>query len=120
MKGIESALSAGLRVKINTVALKGFNEDELESLIEWCAGNDLDITFIEVMPMGDIGNENRIGQYWSIRDVRKRIARNWTVVDTAERTGGPARYAAWSKPVRRSGLSRRSATTSARAATVSG
>lgn len=92
LEGIDSALSAGLRVKINTVALKGFNEDELESLIEWCAGKGLDITFIEVMPMGDIGNENRIGQYWSIRDVRERIARSWTVVDTAERTGGPARY----------------------------
>ena len=59
LDGIEKARSAGIRVKINTVALKGFNEDELESLIEWCASNDLDLTFIEVMPMGDIGNENR-------------------------------------------------------------
>ncbi len=92
LDGIEKARSAGIRVKINTVALKGFNEDELESLIEWCASNDLDLTFIEVMPMGDIGNENRIGQYWSIKDVRARIASQWTVLDTAERSGGPARY----------------------------
>lgn len=90
--GIDAAQQAGLRVKINTVALKGFNEDELESLVEWCAGRDMDITFIEVMPMGDIGNENRIGQYWSVKDVRARLEESWTVMDTAERSGGPARY----------------------------
>jgi len=65
LNGIDAAQKAGLRVKINTVALKGFNEDELFTLQEWCAGRDMDLTFIEVMPMGDIGNEDRLDQYWS-------------------------------------------------------
>ena len=90
--GIDAALDAGIRVKINTVALKGFNEDELEPMVEWCSDRGMDQTFIEVMPMGDIGNENRIGQFWSVKDVRERLSRSWTIVDTAERTGGPARY----------------------------
>ncbi|MEL7013923.1 MAG: cyclic pyranopterin phosphate synthase, partial [Pseudomonadota bacterium] len=83
---------AGLPVKINTVALKGFNEDELDALIEWCAARDMDITFIEVMPMGDIGNENRIDQFWKLTDLRARLAESYTLSDLAERTGGPARY----------------------------
>ncbi|MEM0946905.1 MAG: GTP 3',8-cyclase MoaA [Pseudomonadota bacterium] len=92
LKGIDAALAAGMRVKINTVALKGFNEDELFALAEWCADRDMDLTFIEVMPMGDIGNENRLGQYWSLKDLRARLAGRYTVMDVAERTGGPARY----------------------------
>ncbi|MEM7242808.1 MAG: GTP 3',8-cyclase MoaA, partial [Pseudomonadota bacterium] len=74
LDGIRAAQAAGLRVKINTVALKDFNEDELEYLVEWCADQDLDLTFIEVMPMGDIGNENRIGQFWSLKELRARLA----------------------------------------------
>ena len=92
MKGIEAARRAGLRVKINTVALKDFNEDELFSLVEWCAREDLDLTFIEVMPMGDIGNEDRLDQYWRLTDLRSRLAARFTLTDLAERTGGPARY----------------------------
>ncbi len=92
LKGIDAAQDAGLRVKINTVALKGFNEDELFSLTEWCASRDLDLTFIEVMPMGDIGNEDRLGQYWALSDLRARLAERYTVRDTDERSGGPARY----------------------------
>ena len=92
MKGIEAAKAAGLRVKINAVALKGFNEDELFPLVDWCAREDHDLTFIEVMPMGDIGNENRIGQYWSLKDLRATLSEQFTLVDLAERTGGPARY----------------------------
>ncbi|SLN27395.1 Cyclic pyranopterin monophosphate synthase [Pseudoruegeria aquimaris] len=92
LDGIEAAQAAGLRVKINTVALKGFNEDELFTLADWCARKDMDLTFIEVMPMGDIGNENRLGQYWSLKDLRARLAERFTVTDLAERTGGPARY----------------------------
>lgn len=92
LKGIDAAQKAGLRVKINTVALKGFNEDELFTLADWCAERDMDLTFIEVMPMGDIGNEDRIGQYWSLKDVRARLAERSELTDLAERTGGPARY----------------------------
>ena len=92
MRGIEAAQKAGLRVKINAVALKGFNEDELFTLAAWCAERDMDLTFIEVMPMGDIGNENRLDQYWPLRDLRARLAERFTLTDLAERTGGPARY----------------------------
>ncbi len=92
LKGIDAAQEAGLRVKINTVALKGFNEDELFTLTEWCASRDMDLTFIEVMPMGDIGNEDRLGQYWALSDLRSRLAERYTVTDTDERSGGPARY----------------------------
>jgi cyclic pyranopterin phosphate synthase len=92
LKGIDAAQDAGLRVKINAVALKGFNEDELFDLQEWCASRDMDLTFIEVMPMGDLGNEDRIDQYWSLKDLRARLAERFTLIDLAERTGGPARY----------------------------
>ncbi|WP_424986027.1 GTP 3',8-cyclase MoaA [Microbulbifer sp. S227A] len=92
IRGIDAAQRAGLRVKLNAVALKGFNEDELPTITEWCAERDMDLTWIEVMPMGDIGNENRIGQYWSVKDVRRTYAAHYTVTDLAERTGGPARY----------------------------
>ncbi|MEM6562948.1 MAG: GTP 3',8-cyclase MoaA [Pseudomonadota bacterium] len=92
MRGVDAAQRAGLRVKINAVALKGFNEEELPKITEWCADRDMDLTWIEVMPMGDIGNENRLGQYWSLKDVRQQYAEHYTVTDLAERTGGPARY----------------------------
>ena len=92
LKGIDAAQEAGLRVKINAVALKGFNEDELFDLQEWCASRDMDLTFIEVMPMGDLGNEDRLTQYWSLKDLRARLAERFTLIDLAERTGGPARY----------------------------
>ena len=92
LKGIDAAQKAGLRVKINTVALKGFNEDELFDLVTWCATRDMDLTFIEVMPMGDIGNEDRLDQYWKLTDLRARLAQEYTLTDLAERTGGPARY----------------------------
>ncbi|MGB8621555.1 MAG: GTP 3',8-cyclase MoaA [Paracoccaceae bacterium] len=92
LRGIDAAQKAGLRVKINTVALKGFNEDELFALTEWCNQRDMDLTFIEVMPMGDLGNEDRVGQYWSLDDVRARLAEQYQLSDLAERTGGPARY----------------------------
>ena len=92
IRGIDAAQKAGLRVKINTVALANFNDSELFELQAWCAERDMDITFIEVMPMGDIGNEDRITQYWSLKDLRARLEERFTVSDLAERTGGPARY----------------------------
>ena len=92
LRGIDAAQTAGLRIKINAVALKGFNEEELPKITEWCAERDMDLTWIEVMPMGDIGNENRLGQYWSLKDVRATYDAAYTTTDLAERTGGPARY----------------------------
>jgi cyclic pyranopterin phosphate synthase len=92
LRGIDAAQKAGLRVKINTVALKGFNEDELFTLADWCASRDMDLTFIEVMPMGDLGGEDRVGQYWSLKDLRADLAQRYTLSELAHRTGGPARY----------------------------
>ncbi|GAB5448352.1 GTP 3',8-cyclase MoaA [Gymnodinialimonas sp.] len=92
LEGVDAALAAGLKVKINAVALKGFNEDELFTLQEWCLARGMDLTFIEVMPMGDLGNEDRLDQYWSLKDLRARLAEKFTLIDLAERTGGPARY----------------------------
>jgi cyclic pyranopterin phosphate synthase len=92
LEGIDAAQAAGLKVKINAVALKNFNEDELFTLQDWCATRDMGLTFIEVMPMGDLGNEDRITQYWSLKDLRARLAERFSLVDLPERTGGPARY----------------------------
>ena len=92
LRGIDAAQNAGLRVKINAVALKGFNEAELPSMTAWCADRGIDLTWIEVMPMGDLGNEDRLGQYWSLKDVRRTYEEHYTVTDLAENTGGPARY----------------------------
>ena len=92
LRGIDAAQKAGLRVKINAVALKGFNEPELPQITQWCAERDMDLTWIEVMPMGDLGNEDRLDQYWSLKDVRKSYEQHYTVTDLAERSGGPARY----------------------------
>ncbi|MBY6054816.1 GTP 3',8-cyclase MoaA [Leisingera daeponensis] len=93
LRGIDAAQKAGLRVKINAVALKGFNEEELPAITRWCAERDMDLTWIEVMPMGeDIGAMERIGQYWSLKDVRAEYENHYSVTDLAERTGGPARY----------------------------
>ncbi|WP_375699590.1 GTP 3',8-cyclase MoaA [Pseudophaeobacter sp. TrK17] len=93
LRGIDAAQKAGLRVKINAVALKDFNEAELPAITRWCAERDLDLTWIEVMPMGeDMGDENRIGQFWSLKDVRAEYENHYSVTDLTERTGGPARY----------------------------
>jgi len=92
LRGLDAAQRAGLRVKINAVALKGFNEDELFTMTEWCASRDMDLTWIEVMPMGDMGETDRIGQYWSLEDVRAALETQYQLTDLAERSGGPARY----------------------------
>ena len=94
LDGINAAKAAGLAVKINAVALKGFNEDEQFSLTEWCAAEGHDLTWIEVMPMGDLGaeGEDRLDQYWSLKDLQARYADRFTVTDLPDRTGGPARY----------------------------
>lgn len=93
LKGIEAAQDAGLRVKLNAVAVKGFNDSELFDLTQFCAERDMDLTFIEVMPMGeDIENAARLGQFWSLKDLRNDLAERFTLTDLSERSGGPARY----------------------------
>ena len=92
LEGIAAAKAAGMRVKINTVALKGFNEDELFRLVDWCGAEGHDLTFIEVMPMGEMGEELRLDQYWPLSDLRARLAERFTLEDLALSTGGPARY----------------------------
>ncbi|MFT3689167.1 GTP 3',8-cyclase MoaA [Paenirhodobacter sp.] len=92
LEGIRAAKAAGLRVKINTVALKGFNEDELFRLVDWCGAEGHDLTFIEVMPMGEMEEADRLGQYWPLTDLRARLAGRYRLIDLTERTGGPARY----------------------------
>ena len=91
LAGIEAARAAGLAVKINAVALKGMNEDEIPSLMEWAHAKGMGLTLIEVMPMGDIG-AGRIDQYVPLSLLRARLAKRFTMTDLDENTGGPARY----------------------------
>lgn len=91
MAGIDAADRAGLKIKINTVALKGLNEAELPELIGWAHGRGFDITLIEVMPVGEV-EEDRTDHYLPLTAVRDRLEQSWTLTDTAHRTGGPARY----------------------------
>jgi len=91
LAGIDAAQAAGLRVKINAVALKGVNEDEISGLLEWAHGRGMDLTVIEVMPLGDI-DESRLDQYLPLSIIRARLAEQYTLEDIDYRTGGPARY----------------------------
>ena len=92
LDGIDAAQEAGLAVKINAVALKGVNDDEIVPMVDWAHTRGMDITFIEVMPMGDIGNENRLDQYYSLNQVRQDIGRKHQLTPLPLNTGGPARY----------------------------
>jgi cyclic pyranopterin phosphate synthase len=89
--GIDAAQAAGLQVKINAVALKGVNEDEFPALIDWAHGRGMDLTLIEVMPLGDVG-EGRLDQYLPLSMVRARLAERYSLDEIDYRTGGPARY----------------------------
>ena len=91
MDGLAAAKDAGLAIKINAVALKGVNDDEVDRLVAWCGDEGYDLTFIEVMPMGEIG-EQRIDQYWPLSMLRAQLAEKWTLEEIDYRTGGPARY----------------------------
>lgn len=91
LTGIDAAQQAGLHVKLNAVALAGENEDEIPGLIEWAHGRGMDLSLIEVMPLGETGAE-RIDQYLPLSTVRDRLAQRWTLEDIPFRTGGPARY----------------------------
>jgi GTP 3',8-cyclase len=90
--GIDAAQSAGLKIKINTVALRGVNDDEFPKLIEWAHGRGMDLTLIEVMPLGEIGAGSRLDQYLPLSIVRTRLAERFSLEDIDYRTGGPARY----------------------------
>jgi cyclic pyranopterin phosphate synthase len=91
LAGIDAAQAAGLKIKINAVALKGVNDEEFPQLIEWAHGRGMDLTLIEVMPLGEIG-EGRIDQYLPLSLVRARLGERFTLEDLDYRTGGPARY----------------------------
>jgi cyclic pyranopterin phosphate synthase len=89
--GIDAAQSAGLEIKINMVALKDVNEDEIESMLEWAHGRGMGLTLIETMPLGEIDGD-RVGQYMPLSIVRARLAQHYTLQESELRTGGPARY----------------------------
>ena len=91
VKGIMAAKNAGLKIKINTVALKGINDNEILDLVKWCGENKFALTFIEVMPMGEIG-EKRIDQYMPLTEVRSLIKTRYSITDDPLKTGGPAKY----------------------------
>ena len=91
LEGIQAARDAGLAIKINTVALSNFNEDEIEDLIRWAGGEGYDMTLIETMPLGDIGGD-RVEQYLPLSKVRERLEETFTLTDIPYKSGGPARY----------------------------
>ncbi len=91
LRGIDAALTAGLAVKINMVALAGINEDEIEDMLRWCAAMAIDLTLIETMPLGEV-EEDRTDHYLPLDLVRRRLEEQLTLVPSSRRTGGPARY----------------------------
>jgi cyclic pyranopterin phosphate synthase len=91
LAGIDAAQSAGLEIKINMVALKDVNEDEIESMLEWAHGRRMGLTLIETMPLGEIDGD-RVEQYLPLSIVRARLAQRYTLEESEFRTGGPARY----------------------------
>lgn len=91
LEGLAAAKEAGLRVKLNTVALKGVNEHEIADLVAWAHGQGFDATLIEVMPLGEV-EEDRIDHYLPLVAVQDDLARRWTMAPSGHRTGGPARY----------------------------
>ena len=93
LEGIEAARTAGLAVKLNAVALKGFTEDGIDDLIDFAHAGGMTLTLIETMPLGEIGAD-RTDQFLPLTALRRLIEQRWTLVDLAERTGGPARYVA--------------------------
>ena len=91
LDGIFAAKAAGLKIKINAVAMKGVNEHEFDRMIAWCGEHGFDLCLIETMPMGEI-DQDRIDQYLPLSVVRAELRKRWTLTETAYRTGGPARY----------------------------
>ena len=103
LEGIAAAREAGLGVRINTVAMRDFNEDEFDELIAWCGSIGADLCLIETMPMGDTG-EDRTDRYLPLSLVRARLGQRWTLEDIPYRTGGPARYVRVAETGRRLGF----------------
>ncbi|WP_417317521.1 GTP 3',8-cyclase MoaA [Emcibacter sp.] len=103
LRGIQAAQEVGLSIKINMVALKGLNDDEIDSMLGWCVRNGMDLTLIETMPLGEI-DVNRHDQYLSLQDVRDELSANWQLTESEYRTGGPARYLAVGETGRKLGL----------------
>lgn len=91
LAGLKAATDAGLRVKINTVALKNFNDIEIDEMLKWCGDQGYDLTLIETMPMGEIAGD-RNDQYLPLSQVRQDLRERWTLTEIDYRTGGPARY----------------------------
>ncbi len=91
-RGLKKASEIGLKIKINTVAISGFNQHHLSEILRWCGEESFDMTIIEVMPMGDLGGDKRYGQYLPLTQVRNELEKKFTLTDLPERTGGPARY----------------------------
>ncbi len=102
--GLDAAKAAGLQVKINCVALKGVNDDEFDRMVAWAGEEGFDLTFIEVMPLGEIGGEMRLDQYLPLSLLRQRLAKTWTLTESSHRTGGPARYMTVEQTGRRLGF----------------
>ena len=92
MDGLAAADATGLKVKINAVALRGVNDEELADMLQWCGDRGYDMTIIEVMPMGEIGGDARLDQYLPLSMVRSKLSERFTLSDIAYKTGGPARY----------------------------
>jgi cyclic pyranopterin phosphate synthase len=92
MRGIDAAQEAGLKIKINAVALRGVNDMEFDELIRWTHGRGMDLVLIEVMPMGELGENARLDQYLPLSMVRTDLAKRFNLIETDHRTGGPARY----------------------------
>ena len=91
LAGIAAAQTAGLKVKINMVALAGLNDDEFEDMLLWCDSQGLDLTLIETMPLGDV-EEDRTSHYLPLDGVRRGLEERFTLIPSLARTGGPARY----------------------------
>lgn len=91
LEGIAAAREAGLEVKLNTVALKGINEDEIPDLIAWAHSGGMEITLIEVMPLGEV-EEDRFDHYLPLSGMRDKLEQRWTLTPSEHRSGGPARY----------------------------
>lgn len=91
LNGIKAAKKAGLKIKINAVALKGVNDTEFDALVRWCGDEGFDLTLIETMPLGDIGAQ-RTDHYLPLSEVREQLEQNWSLTDTTHFTGGPSRY----------------------------
>ncbi|MEA3029680.1 MAG: 3,8-cyclase [Sphingomonadales bacterium] len=89
--GIDAAAAAGLKIKINMVALKGLNEDEIEAMLRWCIGRGHDLTLIETMPMGQV-EEDRTRHYLPLDAVKTGLEQSFALIPSLHRTGGPARY----------------------------